>query len=78
MEAGYELDAIPLPDITFDSNMDLDYRFKDLALVSMTHESFSSTKTFITNESSSSAETTMMMYESANDALGSKNTQLLL
>lgn len=73
-EAGYKLDAIPLPDITFDSNMDLDHRFKDLASVSMTHESFSNTKTFITNESSSSTETTMLTYESANNALESKNT----
>lgn len=77
-EADYELDVIPLPDITFDQNMDLDYRFKDLASVSMTHKSFPVQKTFITNESSSTTETTVMMYESAIDAMESKNTQLLL
>lgn len=77
-EADYELDAMPLPDITFNQNMDLDDRFKDLALVSMTHKSFSSAKSFITPESSYSTETTMLMYEYENDALESKKIQLLL
>lgn len=33
-----ELDTIPLPEISFDSKMDLDDRFHDLALIGMTHQ----------------------------------------
>ncbi|XP_075898207.1 desmocollin 2-like protein isoform X2 [Nelusetta ayraudi] len=42
-ETLYELDAISLPEIPFDPNMDLDDRFQHLASIGMTHQSTKTT-----------------------------------
>lgn len=42
-ETLYELDAISLPDVHFDQNMDLDDRFHHLASIGMTHQSTTKT-----------------------------------
>lgn len=47
-ETLYELDTIPLSEISFDPHMDLDSRFNDLALISTTHQS---TKTTLLHKS---------------------------